>query len=101
MSQKIGVAWYSRDAWARLRQVVPDPDGLEDTYEDWLQMWHEASAKLRQAGIIAERVEVDFEAFGDWCATHGLSLDSAARAQFVSEELQRRDGNSGARDLAP
>lgn len=101
MSQKVGVAWYSRDTWVRLSQLAPDPDDLEDTYEDWLRMWHEASARLRQAGINPDRVEVDFEAFRDWCATHGFSLDSAARAQFVSEELQRRDRDPGVRGLEP
>ena len=101
MSRKIGVAWYSRDTWVRLSRAAPDPEGFEDTYEDWLLMWHEAAAKLQEAGINPDRVEVDFESFRDWCATHALSLDSAARAQFVSEELQRRDRDSRIRGLEP
>jgi len=99
MSQKIGVAWYSRDTWTRLRAVAPDPDGLENTYEEWLQIWYAAVARLRERGLSPGRADVDFDTFAGWCAAGGFALDSAARARFVSEELQRREEDSRVRDL--
>ena len=31
-----GLAWYRRDQWTRLRELAPDADKLDESYEDWL-----------------------------------------------------------------
>jgi hypothetical protein len=31
----VGMAWYSAAEWERLKEVVPDPDHLEPTHEEW------------------------------------------------------------------
>jgi hypothetical protein len=30
-----GIAWYRRDPWARLRELAPDADELEESFDDW------------------------------------------------------------------
>ena len=52
----VGVAWYSRDTWARLRELAPDGSELEATYEDWLAVYYDGVAKIRQAGVNPQRV---------------------------------------------
>jgi hypothetical protein len=32
---QLGLAWYSREDWERLREIADDRDKLDDTYEDW------------------------------------------------------------------
>lgn len=33
-SAEIGLAWYTREAWQRLRELAADVATLDDTYED-------------------------------------------------------------------
>jgi len=88
----VGVAWYSRDTWTQLRELAPDGKELEATYEDWLTVHHDGVAKIRQAGLSPQRVEIDLARFLQWCESTGRTLDSAARAAFVSEQLRLHDG---------
>lgn len=90
MSAVVGVAWYSRAAWTRLRALVPDADRLEETYEDWVGVFERGVADLRAAGLAPARVAVDVDAFMAWCAGHALRPDSGARARFAADELRRR-----------
>lgn len=60
-----------KDTWTSLRVIAPDPDLLENTYEEWLEMWEVAFARVSAAGAHPERVEVNFDAFAARCAQHG------------------------------
>ena len=91
----VGVAWYSRATWTELRARAPDAADLENTYEDWLEVFHRGVAQVQAAGVRPERVEVDMQAFVAWCAPTGRALDSAARAEFVSEQLRLHDSGRG------
>lgn len=71
--------------------MAPDASELEATYEEWLEVFHRGFAHVEAAGVHPERVEVDLEAFVDWCKPTGRPLDSTARAEFVSEQLRLRD----------
>ena len=41
----IGIGWYDRAQWTKLKQVAADAEKLDDTYEDWLRrapsVWNE------------------------------------------------------------
>ena len=95
----VGVAWYSRECWTKLRASAPDPEGLEPTYEDWVLMFDDAVAKIRAAGVHPERVAVEFEAFSEWCRVEGLELNSSARADYASEQLRLRHVKSRGSDV--
>ena len=92
MTPIVGVAWYSRFTWTKLRETAPDGASLEITYEAWLNVFEDGIAKLRAAGVTPQRIEVDLPVFMEWCESVGRAPDSAARAAFVSELLRRRDG---------
>lgn len=98
MRTLVGVAWYSRSTWTRLREIAPDGADLEATYEAWLNVFDDGLATLRAAGVTPRRVEVDLMAFAEWCQSLGRAPDSAARAAFVSEQLRLHDGLSPSAD---
>ena len=47
---RTGVAWYRPEQWERLRDIVPDPEALEETYEEWLAMATRALSRLAEQG---------------------------------------------------
>jgi hypothetical protein len=87
---RVGVAWYSEAEWMKLRQVAPDPEGLEPTYPEWVAMFEDGLRKLAEAGVAAERVEITVGALQTWCAQHGRALDSSARSALAAELLRQR-----------
>jgi hypothetical protein len=87
----VGVAWYSPAEWERLRAAVPDPDNLEETYEEWEAMASAALAQFEESGVNAKRVPVEAEEFLTWCSSKKLEPDSSARSQFAVEKLRQLD----------
>lgn len=86
----VGVAWYSRDEWPRIRAIAADPETLEASYDDWLKVFNESRDALRQAGIVAEDVPVIADELRQWCVAEGRSIDGEARASYAAEQLRRK-----------
>jgi NhaA family Na+:H+ antiporter len=84
----VGVVWYRPEQWARMREVVADPERLEATYEQWLKVASKAFKDLSNLGLQVLKVEVDADEFVLWCKLNGLPLDGAARSQFVTEKVR-------------
>ena len=91
-----GIAWYRRDQWSRLRELVSDADRLEESYEDWLAGAQKTLVQMRVAGVRAQRIDIDLDELARWCRAEGRALDSAARAAFVASRLRfAHNGTNG------
>jgi hypothetical protein len=62
----LGVAWYRRDNWERLREISSDREALEDTYEEWLANAEASLPKLARQGMAPVKVHIDIEEGGLW-----------------------------------
>ncbi len=91
----VGVAWYRAEEWRRLKEVVADPDVLENTHAEWLAIAEKHVGELRAEGVIAEPVEIVLDELLDWCDRKCRPLDSAARAAFTVEKLRATHRNEG------
>jgi len=85
----LGVAWYRPEEWSRLLEIAADRDGLEDTYEEWLQNAEARLQEMAEAGIYATRVEIDVRELQDWCIAHERPIDGSGRAVFTAEKLRQ------------
>ena len=90
----VGVAWYDQQRWTRMRLICFDPDTMDDSYDEWRAAAENSMAHLAKAGIRAQRVEIDVDAFLRWCRLHGRKTDKASRAEFTATCLRARSGNS-------
>jgi hypothetical protein len=84
----VGIAWYRRDQWARLREISLDADEIEATYDEWLECAWKRMSELRQHGCEAQRVDVDTEELLRWCTKKGVRVDAAARSEFAAERVR-------------
>jgi len=85
----IGLAWYTREGWERLRELAVDRAQLDDSFDDWERGAQAAIAQFAEIGRVMRKVPIDVEALLAWCQAQGLPLNSAARAEYVTYLIQR------------
>jgi hypothetical protein len=82
---EVGVTWYTRDEWARVKAVATDPERFEATFEEWERMAEAALLKFQVVGLVASKVFIDANALLAWCLVHNTPNNASARARFVSQ----------------
>ena len=93
---QLGIAWYNREAWERLRQVADDVQALDENYEAWERGGLAAVRELESVGRPVQKIPIDIDALIAWCRERNRNIDSAARAEYVTS-LLLRDGRARSR----
>jgi hypothetical protein len=86
---QLGLAWYCREDWERLREIADDRDKLDDTYEDWERQALTTIRDLEAVGRRIRKVPINIEALVAWCRERKCRIDMAARAEYVSYLLHQ------------
>ena len=84
--RRIGLPWYSREDYPRIRDMMIDRHNLAPTYDAWLAAAENNEDVGRQAGLQVVRITIEPDAFARWCAEKSVEPDSAARMGYVSEK---------------
>jgi len=87
----VGVAWYRRSQWERLRSLASDVDKIASTYDEWLAKAEASFRDITALGHRVRRVDVDVEMLWAWCCANGRKLDGPARAEYVAGRTQQLD----------
>lgn len=88
-ARRIGLPWYRREDYSRIRMMMSDPHNLATTYEQWLAAAENNESVGRQAGLDIVRVMIEPDAFARWCAQKGVEPGSAARKDYAAENCPR------------
>lgn len=84
-----GIAWYTRDNYGRILEVMEDAEVLPRTFEKWLYKAERGERELAAKGHIVVRAVIDADEFVAWCRARGLNVDAKARGQFAAEVAMR------------
>ena len=87
----VAVAWFTEEAWPRLREISANPDDLPDTFAEFLALAEPRFARHVASGLPLQRVHVDPDELLAWCKANGRPVDAHARAGFAAFVLMRRD----------
>ncbi|MBJ6123982.1 hypothetical protein [Microvirga splendida] len=90
-TRQIGLPWYRREDYPRIREMMADRHNLAPTYESWLAAAENNESVGRDAGLHVNRILIEPEAFARWCAAQGVEPDSAARRDYVAEKNSRAE----------
>ena len=85
---ELALCWFDREQWQLLKGL--DPDGTDDTYEDWRRQASEAVDMLRSSGTRVRKIHVRVAELVAWCEERGLKPDSSARAEYAAFLAQSR-----------
>ena len=88
----VGFAWFDREQWHRLTEVVDDRNELDDTFEQWERSALDALRTVERQGQRAEKVHIDVDVLVSWCKGKGFPVNGASRSRYVSFVLQQRNG---------
>lgn len=91
----VGIPWYRREDYARIRRTMRDGAKLPARYADWLRAAEATQKQIEGQGIVAERVYLDPRGFAEWCRARGLDIDADARMRFASAAVAERYRNQG------
>ena len=89
----IGFAWFEREQWQRLTEVVPDRNELDDTFQQWERSAKKAIAELKRRGQQVEKIPIRVDELLAWCTLRGVPPDGKARSEYVVEILQKKYGS--------
>ncbi|MEP7298356.1 MAG: hypothetical protein ABI702_19400 [Burkholderiales bacterium] len=92
---QVGVGWYTKSEWAKVKAAAVDTERFEETYAEWIQMAELALVELQATGVFAERSYIKATELLAWCLAHNKPNDGASRAEFVSEQ-ERKNQEAGA-----
>jgi hypothetical protein len=85
MSKVIGVAWFNDElTYRKALSIFTDAQNMPATFEDWKALVQRQCKEIRGTGNVALRVDIDPEAFADWCHSHGFLADSKGRVAFAN-----------------
>jgi len=85
-----GVCWYKPEQWQRLREIVDDPDDIEDTHEEWKKGANKAISEFQSQGIQVKKVSINVEELLAWCNERGVPVNGESRSEYVTDILRQR-----------
>lgn len=86
---KIGVAWYTKEQWEKLKKVAADFDG-DETYNIWKKDMEKLIKEIKKSGRISEKINVDIEELKKWCLKNNKPITSESRSSYVAFLLKEK-----------
>lgn len=90
----IGIPWYSRDDYPKLREIFDDGDKLPASFSDWLKGVQRFKDEKERDGFGVVKAHIDPDTFPTWCAERGLNVDASARIKFANLAAYREYGQT-------
>lgn len=85
---EIAMCWFDEDQWKLLAEL--DPDGTDESYEQWRREATKAVDRIRAEGQKVRKVAIRISDFSAWCKEEGAEPNSSARAEYAAFLLQNR-----------
>ena len=86
----VGIAWYSRQDYRRILEIMEDANNLPRTFDQWLTRAEATERKFKSSGHIVIRAIIEPEEFAAWCHARGLNVDAKARTKWGNECVYRQ-----------
>ena len=81
----IGMAWYTRQDYPRILEIMEDAEKLPPSYFAWSKAAERGKREAERQGQIVIRAIIDPDDFSLWCRARGLNVDAEARMRFANE----------------
>lgn len=86
----VGIAWYRREDYPRVLEIMADQHLLPRTHDQWEKFAQQAEASAKSRGLAVHRAYIDPEEFITWCAITGRNVDAEARMAWANQSAYRK-----------
>jgi hypothetical protein len=76
-------AWFRREDYERIREVMEDSDRLPPSFDEWELLAKSRVAKAKRDGITLKPVMLDPDTFVAFCKARKIRPNGEARAKFA------------------
>jgi hypothetical protein len=90
----VGIPWYSRNDYPKLREIFDDGHKLPASFSDWLKGAQRLKDEQERRGIGVVKAHINPHTFPAWCAGRGLNIDASARIEFANLAAYREYGQT-------
>jgi len=80
----VGLPWYDRADYERIREIMVDGQNLPASFDDWQAKAQRLEAEQRRVGRTTVRAHIDPEQFVAWCAGDNRQVDAKARIAWAN-----------------
>ena len=82
---EIKLAYYRKNDWRKLLELIDDRESMHDTWEEWHKSYLKAKQGLIAQSLIVNDFIVDLNELKKYCLHKGLPIDGKAPSQYVSD----------------
>lgn len=82
--QAVGMAWYKRENFERLRAMFEDRHKLHRTFDEWLRDAEIGRKGLEAKGVRVICVDIDPDQFRAWCDASGKRVNAEGRIDYAN-----------------
>lgn len=85
----IGLAWFLKQDYPAILDIMADADQLPVDFEKWLYRSQKVERDRKAQGYRVARAIIDPATFPAWCKDRGLNVDAAGRMAFAADYAYR------------
>ena len=88
---QLALCWFDKVQWKLLAEI--DPDGVDDSYEEWRKNANKAITNFAANGKKLVKVSIKVAELQEWCKNNGVEPNSSSRSEFAAMLAQQRHEN--------
>ena len=89
-ARSVATPWLRPRDWERWRRLLEDGNSLPLAHEAWVLRMDLTRRRLERDGVITRQIEIDPDAFLEWCSARMSAPRSDATWRYASELMSRR-----------
>lgn len=88
--QVVGIPWYSRNDWYKMKALAEDKERFHTSYEQWLATTDKSVVILTNRKKYFERLNVDPIHYAFWCNHKSLDKNKESRTAYTQYLLHKK-----------
>ena len=86
----VGIPWYSREDWYKMKALSDDKERFHPSYEHWLANTDKSIVLLTNRKKLFERLNIDPINYAWWCNKRKMHKNSESRKAYTQYLLNKK-----------
>ena len=79
----IGIPWYNKRTWLRMKEICEDTENFHTSYQLWLASADKSIVLCTNRGQTFKRLNIDPTSYAWWCENNAFKRDKKSRRAYV------------------